>query len=226
MRWLLVFLFVLPLIASIPSVTVAQEVELRQGEERPSPRIMLVIDVSGSMKDSRKIERAVDWALNNVVLSATDDIEIGVITFNGSPMRHLDESVDKDGNKVTKEWFKLPAAPVLERIRERLKALGASGMTVPDEAVKQALLSGAQSVILISDGDFNMGSNLIKTVKDTREQLTKLRRQHPMFFMVAVWPFEEDAVDLQRIADILKVQLWIDERPGEVEPEELDQAPF
>ena len=193
-----------------------QDIEERIGSERPSPRIILVIDVSSSMRS--KIADAVEWAITNVVDVGHEDVEIGIITFNHTTMRHVDKL---DGER-TKEWFRLPAAPVLKRLMERLRSLGTSGTTIPDEGLRQALRTGAQCLVFITDGEFNSGSDPLAVVKEAQRWSEESKRPLPIVSILGVHPGETERTVLEEIATKSGGQLWIRERPHEAEDEDID----
>lgn len=202
--------------ASIATDTaLAQEVEERVGEDRPSPRIILVIDVSSSM--SSKISDAVEWAIANVVDVGHEDMEIGIITFNGATVRHTDKL--EDGS--VREWFRLPAAPVLKRLMKRLRSLGTSGTTDPDDGLRQALRTGAQCLVFISDGEFNYGANPGQVIRQAQEWAKEADRSLPIVSILGVHPDDDDRKTLQELADAAGGQLWVKERPTPPDEEDI-----
>lgn len=192
----------LALLLLLAQPAVCQEIE-RELNDKPSPRIMIVMDVSGSMRPI--LSKVVSWAIENIVKTGTDDIEIGLITFDDISIRYSD--VDENGK--SREWFRLPAVPVLDRLTKRLEELQASGGTSPDFALREAYKSGAQTVVLITDGGFNSASNPSTVVKESIAELEKTNRSVPRLVIVGAQCAERPALkaNLERLAKDTESQL-------------------
>ena len=186
------------------------------GRNKRSPRVMLVIDVSASMSWDNKISDAVNWAIENVVDVGSDDLEIGVITF-ASCHERLMCRYNEGGKAVVSPWFKLPAASPLEQLKSRLRGLTTSGTTMPDQAVKDAMLSGSEAILVITDADFDMNSDLAHVINNTYKKLIDNNLRIPMISFLVMYPTPRAEERITEIAKITKCRLWIKDKP------EIDQ---
>lgn len=202
---------------------VAQDVA-RVGAERASPRVMLVVDVSGSMKQFGKLAAAVQWALDNVINIPHDDIEIGVVTFTSTWSRYS----YTDDNGERREWFRLPSATGLNCLHEALASLSASGSTDPTGAINHALRSGAQTLVFITDGELLHPQvvSLLKTINAAKEWAKKEDKILPVVTVMGIHPDQYDRANLETIASVTGNNLWIKELPEpEIVPDDSGMGP-
>ena len=179
--------------ASAQNNTDQQLLEERRGPERASPRIMLVIDVSGSMSGD-KLPKAVNAALK-IVIFPTDALQVGVIAFDDVAVR-ITNPVDKS------LWFTLPGIPSAKALRSQLKGLGLGGSTNPNGALRIAFLEkNVQSVVLITDGDFNIGKDPAVTVLAAQKDLSDKKRFIPTFAIMAIHASDSTMANLLILAD-------------------------
>jgi hypothetical protein len=177
----------------------AQDLEERVGRERASPRIMIVIDVSGSMLGD-KLAEAINSAIN-IALGPTDDLEVGIIIFNEVATRLIDHTTGK-------LWFQLPSQPVADAMRHNLFSHSATGMTNPNVALQMAFAAKTQCVVLITDGEFNAGGDPIVSVKAAQKKLKGTGDWLPNFVLMGVKCSPTDEARLKKLAKETGGQLW------------------
>lgn len=217
-RWIILSVFAVLL--CLTSICTAQDVP-REGARRKSPRVIIVMDVSGSMLNSDKLPAAVEWALRNIINVPTDGIEIGLITFAGSSHRHT--YVNDDGE--VSEWFQLPSKHGLEQLTGSITTVAAHGNTEPAHAMVQGLKSGAQSLVLISDGEFfslpmmHLMSEITRIKRWAQENNVIL----PVVTVMGIHPSDSDRRNLVRVAEATDNSLWIKEKPQPA-PEDEDSS--
>lgn len=128
--------------------------------KRLTSRIVLVVDVSGSMK-GRRIEQALA-AVHEVMNQPLDDLEIALIVFSEG-MRRWPGYRGPEDKDLPDGWGRLPSADTLREAQQWLGAQPSSGGTDPRAALASAVNDPRDdlSVILITDGDFNEHSQLV-----------------------------------------------------------------
>lgn len=209
------------LLALFCSAALAQDVpdqrcEVREGSKRPSPRITLVIDVSGSMSGN-KLDRAITAAIN-IAIGPSDDLEIGVFIFDAVHRRLFDPTTNSP-------WFQFPSRPSAESLTRMLRSLRANGLTNPAGALRQAYEEQTQSIVLITDGEFNLGEDPVAVVKDSQTKLVTSGAFVPPLVILTVFTEQEDSQGYERLskfAAATDAQLWTppteDPPPPEPEP--------
>ena len=129
-------------------------------DQRPSSNLVFLVDVSGSMRSSNKLN-LVKSALSMLVRELGADDRVGLVIY-------------ADGTRVV-----LPSTPCDEKttILAAINSLKAGGSThgsagiqlAYDEATRNLIPGGTNRVILCTDGDFNVGisndSELVEMIK-------------------------------------------------------------
>ena len=116
--------------------------------EIPEANYILLIDTSGSMQGSDRIE-LLKTGLCNMVDSMRPEDRISIITYSGSVKKLLESTLVKDASTIKKA----------------IRGLNASGATAGGEAMKMAYKEavehyvdgGNNRIIMCTDGDFNVG---------------------------------------------------------------------
>lgn len=216
-RAVIAFLFSLLL-----SMAAAQDTA-RVGSPRKSPRMMLIIDVSGSMGGT-KLSKAIKTAIE-VVINPTDDIEIGVITFATRSIRLLNP-FDNDTNKPIPDelfyrcspWFRLPSKNIIDALLTALKSLDSGGSTNPNDALRQAFNEECQTIVFITDGRFNKGGDPADVVKAAHARLAKDKKLIPRFVIIPIKGHRCGLKVLEEMAKKCGAILWIPLADKEPEP--------
>lgn len=128
--------------------------------KRLTSRIVLVVDVSGSMK-GRKIEQALA-VVHEVMNQPLDDLEVAIVAFCEGMNRWPGWRGPKDDD-LPDGWGRLPSADTLREAQQWLNAQPANGGTNPMAALAAAVNEPRDklSVVLISDGDFGTFNHLV-----------------------------------------------------------------
>lgn len=192
----------------------AQDVEVREGPDKPSPRLTLVMDVSGSMRGS-KISQAIGLALE-AALAPTEDLEVSVFAFDAAYRRIRNPEVEEDAENAY--WFKLPDADVAKELRKQIAGLGAGGGTNPNTALRHAFSERTDMIVFITDGDFNKEATLT-TLREAQERRRKAELSLDRFVIVGIQCSDEDRESLQEIARETRAIFYEVVPPPEPEPE-------
>ena len=133
--------------------------------EIPDANYILLIDTSGSMQGSDRIELLKTGLCNMIDYMRPDD-RIAIITYSGSVKKLLESTLVKDASAIKKA----------------IRGLKASGSTAGGEAMKMAYEEavehyaegGNNRIIMCTDGDFNVGvsstSALVEMVESYLEK--------------------------------------------------------
>lgn len=175
------------------------ETETREGPVRKSPRLLLVIDVSGSM-EGLAIGEAIQQAIE-LALAPTDDMEVGVIVFDDE-FRLLE---GPDGPNSF--WYRFPDGPNAEKFQAAVRSLGTGGGTNPAHAMHFALLAEPQTLVLITDGGFQPDPTLL-AIQAGLKTLQERGVSPPRFGVIGIDVNDVSRVVLQKIAKTLNGDLY------------------
>ena len=118
------------------------------GEDRPVLNLVFLIDVSGSMKDSNKlplVKRGLSMLLEN--LKDTD--RVGIVTYSNTAQVALQSTVANEYSAIQN---------VINSLVANGSTNGAGGIQMAYAMARQHFVKGASNrVILLTDGDFNVG---------------------------------------------------------------------
>jgi len=185
------------LLAFLVTDVVQAQDTAKHAPRKKSPRITLVIDVSGSMYGH--LADAISTAIN-IAIAPTDDLEIGVITFSDNPIRIIDP--------VTKKrWFRLPSKPIADALRASLRGLSSGGGTNPVDALRQAFSERTQSIVLITDGGW-YGLDPTKAIKKCQKKLLKAKKWIPNFVILAIKTNDYHKKKLDKLAKATGGVVW------------------
>ena len=117
-------------------------------EETPVANFILLIDTSGSMYGSDRID-LLKSGLCNMIDHMRPTDRVAVITYSGSVERVLESTLVKDAAKIKKAIRRLEASGST--------AGGAAMKMAYEEAVEHYAEGGNNRIIMCTDGDFNVG---------------------------------------------------------------------
>lgn len=130
-------------------------VEVVPPEQRTTTRVILVVDVSGSMKQGGKLERAVAAALD-LARQGGDQLELACYAFAAGDARW--PAPEQEDGKAPAGWCELPDETVLKHLNGWLCTPPITdGGTMLAGALERALAEPRDklTVIVISDGDLH-----------------------------------------------------------------------
>lgn len=189
--------------AQEPSPGCAPAPQERVGEQRRHPRLVVVVDTSGSMQGPRLAE-AVAQALE-IVGQPTDGLDVAVITFN--------DRVTRIGPALDDPWYRLPDGDAVDGLRSALTSIPGGGGTHPAAALRQALDMDAVSVLLFTDGEF--GSDPTAAIQEAQAD------GGPELVLFAIGNSERGREALQKLAEDTGALMWERAEPREPrEPQE------
>lgn len=132
--------------------------------ERPNSNFVFLVDVSGSMNSSDKIE-----LLKSGLKTLTDQLDpkdrVSIITYSGTVKKVLESTLASDA----------------KTIKSAISKLVASGSTNGGEAMKMAyeealenyIKGGNNRIVMGTDGDFNVGVTSTDQLKEMVEEYAK-----------------------------------------------------
>ncbi len=169
------WMFALVLCAIPVATQAARLVPVVQPEQPLTKNLIVIVDASGSM--SGKPIAAAMSAVGMLMRRQAEVYDFKLIAFRDRvhvwPM----------------DWVQMPAEGMLRRAREWLQSLGGAygttGETLVTPAVRLALSEERSdlSIVLISDGAFTFGGNLVRISLETGQKLRKERRLGEAVFM-------------------------------------------
>lgn len=212
----------LAMISSLASLAFAQEADLKLKElvkpEHPiSKRVLLVVDVSYSM---RVHVRTVMRFVRTILKQPLDEAEFGVITFDHGFSRWPGIPESDGPRPVPYGWARLPSEEAVDLAEKWTRSTSRGGGTFPASAVALALGEARTglSIVLVTDGEFVYGP-----VKEAIEAGQARRKEgglgEAVIATFALVPHERGrwVDDLKDVAKIGRGGLWM---PLEREPDD------
>ena len=138
----------------------------------PAANLVFLIDVSGSMSSSNKLE-LLKKSLGLLVSKMREQDKISLVVYAGASGVVLEPTSGNDKSKITN---------ALMRLRSGGSTNGASGIRLAYQVAKQAYIkNGINRILLATDGDFNVGTtdfnqliNLVEKKRKTGISLSTL----------------------------------------------------
>jgi len=112
-------------------------------------RVLLVVDVSGSMKSANRITDAIE-AIKTITQQPIDEMEFGLLVFSDQTRRW--PGIPEEG--VPKGWAALPSDEAIKSAQEFVESNVIDSNTLYTSALTEALNEKRDnlSIVLISDG--------------------------------------------------------------------------
>lgn len=131
-------------------------------DQIPTTNFVLLIDVSGSMGDDMDLIRE---SLLILTESFRDDDRIAIVTYAGSDKVHLESTPGSNASKIKRK---------INNLRSGGSTNGADGIITAYEIAQEHFIQGGNNrIILITDGDFNVGpssqEDLIELIEEKRK---------------------------------------------------------
>jgi hypothetical protein len=193
-----------------------------KGEGQLTQRIVLVLDVSGSMKNENRIGRVLQ-VLKHVMGQPADDLEVAVITFSSGFDRWPGVPEPNAKPPVPYGWARLPSADAMSSAQVWV-ATRANNGTNPEGALRAAITEAREktSVVLVTDGEFP-GPSCVATVRSAQKERVNAGRGEASILVYGVGTGVAKCEHLATIGREGGCGFWIDKPKIEkVEPREPD----
>jgi hypothetical protein len=180
---------------------------------RLTKRVILVIDVSGSMKSENRIGRAIQ-VVKHVMGQPVDDLEVAVVTFSSKWERWPGIPEPEADPPVPYGWARLPSAKALENAQHWV-ATRDSGGTEPDDALRTAIKESRDdvSVVFITDGDFS-GDSCVAAFREGQQARKDSGRAEAPVLVYGVGSGAENQEHLATIGKEGGCGFWVDKAPA------------
>ncbi len=135
-------------------------VAVAQPTTRLTSRVVLVVDVSGSMQ-ARPLAQALD-VVSSLLEQPLDELEVAIWAFAAHATRWPGHRGPQDGD-LPAGWGRLPSPETLEAAQSWLRGKGGHGSTNPLDAMAAAVSENREkiSVVLITDGEFDVDHKVV-----------------------------------------------------------------
>jgi Ca-activated chloride channel family protein len=135
-----------------------------QQAERPATTLVFLIDVSGSMRADNKLP-LVKQSLRLLVEQLTENDRIAIVTYSNEAALRLDGTSGDRRDEIL---------ALIESLNADGSTNGAAGIQMAYDAAQRHFLErGTNRVILLTDGDFNVGvsddEELVKMIEEKRK---------------------------------------------------------
>ena len=180
---------------------------------RLTKRVILVLDVSGSMRAENRIGRAIQ-VLKHVMRQPVDDLEVAVITFSSNMERWVGVPEPKADPPVPYGWARLPSATAL-RAAEMWVATRVSSGTEPNDALKAAIKEARDevSIVFITDGDF-AGDSCVEAFREAQKVRKAAGRAEAPVLVYGVGTGADKRDCLATIGKEGGIGFWVDKEPA------------
>ena len=179
------------------------------GGNRLTQKIILVLDVSGSMKNENRIGRVLQL-VRHVMEQPSDDLEVAVITFSSMTERWHGVPEPEADPPVPYGWARLPSATALALAQSWVLTRASSG-TDPCPALKQAITEARKdvSVVFVTDGEFD-GASCVKAYRDAQKERVEAGRHEVPLLVYGVGSGVEKLEHMATIGREGGVGFWVD----------------
>lgn len=140
-------------------------------DKLPESSFVFLIDVSGSMSSQNKLPLAIA-SLKSFIGSLRDNDRIAIVTYAGSTRVVLESTDVKEKKTILR---------ALDNLRSGGSTAGAEGLKLAYQQAEEAFLKdGNNRIILVTDGDFNVGPSSVDALKD----LIKSKRDKGIYISI------------------------------------------
>lgn len=140
-------------------------------QDRGPANIVFLVDVSGSMQSAEKLP-LVQRVMRNTVEALGEDDRVSIVTYAGGTGVHLPSTPAQEYNRIIAAIDELSAGGSTN---------GSAGIDLAYEQASLGMVEGINHVVLMTDGDFNVGPSsdealvmLIEKKRETGITLTAL----------------------------------------------------
>lgn len=188
-----------------------------KGEGHLTQRIVLVLDVSGSMKNENRIGRVLQ-VLKHVMGQPADDLEVAVITFSSGFDRWPGVPEPNAKPPVPYGWARLPSADAMSSAQVWV-ATRANNGTNPEGALRAAITEAREktSVVFVTDGEFP-GPSCVKTFRAAQKERADSGRGEAPVLVYGVGTDVEKQEHLATIGREGGGGFWVDKPKARQEP--------
>ena len=129
--------------------------------QRPPSNLVFLLDVSGSMRDAKKLP-LVKQSMQMLVKEMTEDDRIAIVTYAGDAGVKLASTMGSERDKIS---------AAIDALKAGGSTNGEAGLRLAyAQAVNNFIKDGTNRIILCSDGDFNVGvsddNELVKMIEN------------------------------------------------------------
>ncbi|MFB6319731.1 von Willebrand factor type A domain-containing protein [Saccharicrinis sp. FJH54] len=140
-------------------------------DKLPKSNFVFLIDISGSMSSADKLPLA-KASLKTFLETLRDDDRVAIVTYAGSTRVVLESTPVKDKQTILR---------ALEQLNSGGSTAGAEGLKLAySEAERGLIKNGNNRIILVTDGDFNVGPSSVEDLKT----LIKDKRDKGIFISI------------------------------------------
>lgn len=185
-------------------------------EKTLTKRLIMVLDVSGSMKAENKIGRLLQ-AAKLVMSNGSDDLEVAIFAFTSNYERWEGVPEPNSNPPLPAGWARLPSAIATTQAQHWITSR-ASGDTSPDGALRAAIMEPRDdiSVLFVSDGDFD-GPSAVRTLRKAQQDRVASGRHEVPLMVYGVGAGVDQHAHMSALGAEGGVGFWVDKNLPKLE---------